>query len=154
MATFTLTKRGAVANSPTNPNPYPHSPMVNLNGAKVVSAIFDGPAATLIKGSAIASTDVFELVPVPKGAFVVAVHYKVTTVEGGTCTFSIGDGASATQFLATASGNALTDAAGATTTAKLYTADDTIDVAFPTGTAANVIIKVAVMYFETDPLVA
>jgi hypothetical protein len=150
MATYTLTQR---------PAKYPHSQLVNLAPVKTVSAVFNGADATALKGSALATNDIFELVSIPAGAFVLSVAAKVTTVEGGTCTFDIGDGATADGYLDGVDGNTsanvqsftadTTEAFGA---GKLYTAADTIDLKLMTGTAAVLVVALSVTYIQTTPL--
>jgi hypothetical protein len=152
MATFTLTQR---------PASYPHSQMVNDTPVKTVSAIFKATDAAAVKGSAIALNDVFELITIPAGAFVLAVACKVTTVEGGICTFDVGDGATVDGYLGGVNGNTsanvqsftadLTKAFGS---GKLYTAADTIDLKLITGTAAAVVAAISATYIMTTPLVA
>lgn len=150
MTTYTLTQR------PTN---YPHSQIVAQTPVRTVSAIFSGPDATTFKGSAIATTNVFELISLPAGAFVLTVSYKVTTVEGGTCTFGLGDGAGTSGYGASIDGNAATDASSFNGTTsptygvgKYYAAADTVDLILTSGTAAAVVVKVTVTYILTAPL--
>lgn len=147
---YDLTKR---------PAKYPHSQHVNDTPVKTVSVIFSGPDATAVKGSAIAVNDVFELISIPAGAFVLSVAAKVTTVEGGTCTFDVGDAATVDGYLDGVDGNTAanvqsftadtTDAFGA---GKLYTAADTIDLKLITGTAANLVVALSATYIMTTPV--
>lgn len=148
-------------NLTARPENYPHSQFVNESSVRTVSAIFSGPDATLTKGSAIALNDVFELISIPAGAFVLTVAAKVTTVEGGTCTFDIGDGATVDGYLDGVDGNtsANTHSFNATTTetfgvGKLYTAADTIDLKLISGTAATVVVKLSATYVMTTPVAA
>lgn len=150
MTTYTLTAR---------PDKYPHSQMVAQTPVRTVSAVFSGPDATTFKGSAIATTNVFELISIPAGAFVLSVAYKVTTVEGGTCTFGIGDGAGTSGYASAIDGNTSADAQsfnGTTTptfgVGKYYAAADTVDLILSTGTAAAVVVKISVSYIQTAPL--
>ena len=153
MTTYNLTQR------PAN---YPHSQIVAQTPVKTVSARFSGPDATVVKGSALATTNVFELINVPAGAFVISVAHKVITAEGGTCTYEIGDGSDTDGYVVAATsgnGNTTTNAQSfnATTTpgygvGKLYTAADTIDLYLTSGTAATVVIDVSVTYIQTLPL--
>lgn len=152
MATYTNTSRS---------DKYPHSQMVAPTPFKTVSAVFDGAAAALVKGSALAINDVVELISIPAGAFVLAVTHVVTTVEGGTCTYSIGDGATTAGYVSAANGNTATNASSfnATTTptfgvGKYYAAADTVDVLLASGTAAAVKIAISVTYALTAPLAA
>jgi len=160
MSTYTLTK------TPTTVAPfYSHGHMVNDNSVKTVSAVFDGAKATLFKGSAIATADVFELLPIPAGSLVLTVSHQVTTAEGGTCTFDIGDGTDDNGYVVAATnGNGNSTATnsssfnGTTTPAfgvgKYYSAADTIDLTLNTGTAAAVIVKVSATYIAVTPLAA
>src|SRR5574343_316244 len=149
MATVYLTRRSET---------YPHSQNILPMAAITVSAIFDSVAAKAKKGSALAASDVFQLIDIPAGALVLTVTHKVTTVEGGTCTYHIGDGTDADGFVASGNGNTTTDATSfnATTTpafgvGKYYAADDTIDLTLATGTAAAVVVQVSVTYLMIKP---
>lgn len=160
MSTYTLTK------TPTTAAPfYSHGHMVNDNPVKTVSAVFDGAKAALFKGSAVATADVFELLPIPAGSFVLTVSHQVTTAEGGTCTFDIGDGATAAGYVVAATngnGNSTStnsNSFNGTTTptfgvGKYYSAADTIDLTLVSGTAAAVIVKISVTYVAVSPLAA
>jgi len=158
---FNLTQRGLTANAGVTTSLYPHSVVVNQTPVKTASARFNGVDATTVKGAALATSDVFQLVNVPAGAFVLQVVAKVVTAEGGTCTFDIGDGATVDGYIDGADGNASTvvssfDEDGTKTEAfgngKFYSAADTIDLLLATGTAAKVVIDVTVTYIETMPL--
>lgn len=152
MATYNLTER------PVN---YPHSQMVNDTPVKTVSAVFNGTDMTTKKGSALAVSDVFRLISIPAGAFVLSVAAKVTTVEGGTCTFDIGDDATVDGYHDGIDGNTsanvqsftadTTEAYGA---GKLYTGADTIDLKLITGTAAALVVALSATYIMTTPLAA
>ena len=140
---------------------YPHSQMVNDTPVKTVSGIFDGAAVAAYKGSAVALNDVAQIISIPAGAFVLTVACKVTTVEGGACTFDVGDGATVDGYLDGVDGNTSADVQSFTAdtteafgAGKLYTAADTIDVKLITGTAAAVVAKVSATYIMTTPLVS
>jgi len=160
MSTYTLTK------TPTTVAPfYPHAQVVNESPVKTRSAVFDGAKAAAFKGSAIATADVFELLTIPAGSFVLSVTHQVTTAEGGTCTFDIGDGTDDNGYVVAATnGNGNSTATnsnsfnGTTTPAfgvgKYYSAADTIDLTLNTGTAAAVIVKISVTYVAVSPLAA
>lgn len=103
--------------------------------------------------TALASGDVLEVIPVPAKTLVMRVGYDVTTAEGATATFDLGDGSDADGFLndvdlnAVGSGVmalALTEGTPNTITGysngKYYSAADTIDV-----TLNNNAINVAVV---------
>ena len=155
-----LTQRGLTANAGvTAPNTYPHSQIACPSPVSTVSARFDGPSATALKGAAIAVSDVFPLINIPAGAFVLTVSYKVITAEGGTCTFGLGDGSGTSGYASAANGNTTTNATsfnGTTTptygVGKLYTAADTIDLILSSGTAATAVIDVSATFVHTLPL--
>jgi hypothetical protein len=140
---------------------YPHDQMVNDTPVKTVSATFNGAHVAAYKGSAVALNDVTQLISIPAGAFVLSVAAKVTTVEGGTCTFDIGDGATVDGYLDGVDGNTsanvqsftadTTEAFGA---GKLYTAADTIDLKLISGTAAVLVVELSASYIQTLPLTA
>ena len=147
---FVLTSRDAK---------YPHDQLVNLSPVKTVSAVFNGADVAAYKGSAVAISDVTQLVSIPAGAFVLSVAYKVTTVEGGTCTFGIGDGAGTSGYASAIDGNTSANAQsfnGTTTptfgVGKFYAAADTIDLILSSGTAAAVVVKISVTYVPTAPV--
>ena len=158
MTTYTLTK------TPTTVAPlYPHGHVVAQSPVRTVSAVFDGAKATLFKGSAIATADIFELLPIPAGSFVLTVTHQVTTAEGGTCTFDIGDGTDDNGWVVAATngnGNSTSTNSnsfnGTTTPAfgvgKYYSAADTIDLTLVSGTAALVIVKISATYIEVTPV--
>jgi hypothetical protein len=144
MATYSITKRQ---------DKYPFNQRECFGEHRVVRQIYDGVSATKLKGSAVAVADVFEMVTIPSGAFVKNVAAKVLTVEGGTCTVDIGDGATADGYHAALNGNTSADAVSAngTTTptfgvGKYYAAADTIDLKVKSGTAAALVIEVSVEY--------
>lgn len=151
MATVTLTQRQEVNGT------YPFSQVVNGAGPLVTrTARFSAPHAVLVKGSALALNDVFELLSIPAGAFVLSVAHKVITVEGGTCTYDVGDGTDDNGYVVAATsgnGNTTTDlqSFNATTTpafgvGKFYTAADTIDMKLISGTALNLVLDLTVTY--------
>jgi hypothetical protein len=155
-----LTQRGLTANAGVLTTKYPHSQEVCEAGpVKVVSAIFSGPDATTVKGAAIATSDAFPLISIPAGALVLSVTHIVTTAEGATCTYDIGDTTDPNGFVSAGNGNTTTNATSfnATTTpgygvGRYYTAANTIDVTLASGTAAVVVVKVSVAYIQTAPL--
>jgi hypothetical protein len=100
------------------------------------------------------ASDVAPILDVKAGWLVLRVHWKVTTEEGATLTFDIGDGSAADGFIDGADGNtaaegvsglALTDGSPNTVTGysngKFYTADDTIDFT-PKNDADTAVIEV------------
>jgi hypothetical protein len=120
---------------------------VVLDFAKIAAARSAAGAAALASG------DVLEVIPVPAKSLVMRVGYDVTTAEGATATFDLGDGSDADGFLndvdlnAVGSGVmalALTEGTPNTiagySNGKYYSAADTIDV-----TLNNNAINVAVV---------
>lgn len=150
MATYTLTPSST----------YNHQRFVNDTPMKLLSVVFDGAQAALVKGSAVATTDVYRLMPIPAGAFVLMVTHDVLTAEGGTCTYNVGDGTDPDGWVAGANGNSAATRASSfngTTTptfgvGKYYSAADTLDIAIASGTAANVVIKLSVTYILTNQI--
>lgn len=148
-ATYTWTSRQG--------DSYPHDQLLMPGAVRVVKNIFDGPAAKVKKGSSLVANDIIELISVPANTFVLNVIAKVTTVEGGTCTFHVGDGATADGYLASVNGNTTAHSASfnATTTqtfgvGKYYTAADTIDVKLITGTADVVVAEIVAIMVTTN----
>lgn len=112
-----------------------HRVEVELDFAKIAAARSAAGAA------AIASGDVIEAIPVPAKSLVMRVGYDVTTAEGATATFDLGDGSDTDGYLNDVSLNsvasgvmalALAEAAPNTVSGysngKYYSAADTIDV--------------------------
>lgn len=137
----------------------PLHPTINAQSpVKTVSAIFDCADALLAKGSALAGNDVFEMIPIPAGAFVLTVACKITTVEGAASTFDVGDGATADGYLDGVDANASTntqsftaDTTEAFGAGKLYTSADTIDIKLMTGTYTTFVAKISATYIDTLP---
>jgi len=120
---------------------------VTLDFAKIAAA------RSAAGATALASGDVLEVIPVPAKSLVMRVGYDVTTAEGATATFDLGDGSDADGYLndvdlnSVASGVmalALTEGAPNTisgySNGKYYSAADTIDI-----TLNNNAINVAVV---------
>lgn len=91
--------------------------------------------------AALASGDVVEIMPVPAKTLVLRVGYDVTTAEGATATFDLGDGSDTDGYLNDISLNSVASGAMALTLAeaapntvagytngKYYSAADTIDI--------------------------
>lgn len=158
---FNLTQRGLTANAGVTTSKYPHSQVATNATLKTISARFSGPDATTVKGAALAINDVFQLVSIPAGSFVIGVAAKVVSAEGATCTFSIGDGSQTAGYISAADGNAATNvfswdespASLATTygVGHFYSAADTIDLLLASGTAATAVIDVTVTYIDVVP---
>jgi hypothetical protein len=120
---------------------------VTLDFAKIATA------RSAAGATALASGDVLEVIPVPAKSLVMRVGYDVTTAEGATATFDLGDGSDADGYLndvdlnSVASGVmalALTEGTPNTiagySNGKYYSAADTIDI-----TLNNNAINVAVV---------
>jgi hypothetical protein len=159
---FNLTQRGLTANAGVTTSKYPHSQVASSAALKTITARFSGPDATTVKGAALATSDVFQLVNVPAGAFVLGVAFKVVTAEGGTCTFDIGDGSQTAGYFSGANGNTTTNAfswdespasiATVYGVGHFYATADTIDLLLASGTAATVVADITVTYIDTAPV--
>jgi len=153
---ISLTQRGIAANSGVTTALYQHAQVAAISPVTVAHGIFHGPDATTVKGAAIATSDVFQIVSIPAGSWVLAVAAKVITAEGATCTFDIGDGGTAADgYFDDLNGNTTTDTIsfdGTTTksymSGKYYASADTIDVKLASGTAATVVLAVSVAYIS------
>jgi len=120
---------------------------VTLDFAKIAAA------RSAAGATALASGDVLEVIPVPAKSLVMRVGYDVTTAEGATATFDLGDGSDADGYLNDISLNsvasgvmalALTEGTPNTisgySNGKYYSDADTIDI-----TLNNNAINVAVV---------
>jgi hypothetical protein len=112
-----------------------HRVEVELDFAAIAAARSAAGAAALASG------DVIEAMPLPAKSFVLAVGYDVTTAEGASATFDLGDGSDADGYLNDISLNSVASGAMALALAeaapntvagysngKYYAAADTIDV--------------------------
>lgn len=132
-------------------------PADSLNKCHRVEVTLDFPkiiAARSAAGlTALAASDVLEVLPIPAGTIVSNVGMQVTTAAGVTSTLSIGDGSAAAGYLAATSVNAtgfsggvpvLSSGAFAPTLSggKLYSAADTIDVTIGTAVPAAAVVRV------------
>lgn len=123
---------------------HPYNQKSNISPAYTVEATFDAAAAAVENGTAILANDVFQLITVPANTLVYGVRAQVTTAEGATSTFDVGDGATADGYhdgldSNSTSTNAFSfDEDGTKTEAfgngKFYAAADTIDLKCMTGT--------------------
>jgi hypothetical protein len=106
--------------------------------------------------TALAATDVLEVIPIPAGTLVSNVGMEVTTAAGVTSTLSIGDGGAAAGYLAATSVNATGWSGGVPVLAagafaptlsggKLYSAADTIDVTIGTAVPAAAVVRIFAM---------
>jgi hypothetical protein len=135
---------------------YQVSTSENTRASTTRTHAFNGAMATKQKGSALAANDLFQLFDIPAGAFVETVTHKVKTLEGGTCTYSIGDVSDDNGFVDAANGNASTDASsfnGTTTPAfgvgKYYPTGGTLYLKLASGTAANLVVEVSASFILT-----
>ena len=128
-----------------------------LNKTSRIEVILDFPkiiAARLAAGAtALAASDVMEVLPIPAKCVISQVGMEVTTAAGVTSTIAIGDGSAAAGYLAATSANAtgvsggvptLTSGAYAPTLSggKLYTAADTIDITLGTAVPAAAVVRI------------
>ena len=127
-----------------------------LNKVHVVEMVLDFPAIIAARSAAgataLAASDVLEVIPVPAGTLVSNVGMSVTTAAGVTSTIAIGDGSAAAGYLAATSANAtgisggvpvLSAGAFAPTLSggKVYAAADTIDVTIGTAVPAAAVVR-------------
>ena len=132
-------------------------PADSLNKAHRVEITLDFPkiiAARSAAGlTALAASDVLEILPIPAGSIVSNVGMVVTTAAGLTSTLSIGDGSAAAGYLAATSVNATGTSGGVPVLAsgafaptlsggKAYAAADTIDVTIGTAVPAAAVVRV------------
>jgi len=132
-------------------------PADSLNKTVRVELTLDFPkiiaARSAAGATALAASDVMEIIPIPAGTIVSNVGMVVTTAAGVTSTISIGDGSAAAGYLAATSANAtgtsggvpvLSSGAFAPTLSggKLYSAADTIDVKLVGYVPGNLVCRV------------
>lgn len=132
-------------------------PADSLNKSHRVEITLDFPkiiAARSAAGlTALAASDVLEILPIPAGSIVSNVGMVVTTAAGVTSTLSIGDGGAAAGYLAATSVNATGISGGVPVLAsgafaptlsggKVYAAADTIDVTIGTAVPAAAVVRV------------
>ncbi len=128
-----------------------------LHKVHLVEMILDFPAIIAARSAAgataLAASDVMEIIPIPAGTLVSNVGMVVTTAAGVTSTISIGDGSAAAGYLAATSANAtgtsggvpvLSSGAFAPTLSggKVYAAADTIDITLGTAVPAAAVVRV------------
>jgi hypothetical protein len=122
---------------------------VVLDFAKIAAA------RTAAGATALASGDVLEVIPVPAKSLVMRVGYDVTTAEGATATFDLGDASDTDGYLNDADLNAvgsgvmaLTLASGTPNTVagysngKYYSAADTIDVLLNNSSIDTAVVRI------------
>ena len=128
-----------------------------LHKVHLVEMVLDFPAIIAARAAAgataLAASDVLEVIPVPAGTLVSNVGMSITTAAGVTSTISIGDGTAAAGYLAATSANAtglsggvpvLASGAFAPTLSggKVYAAADTIDITIGTAVPAAAVVRV------------
>ena len=128
-----------------------------LHRAHVVTLTLDFPkiiAARLAAGAtALATSDVLEVIPIPANCIVSNVGMEVVTVAGVSSTIAIGDGSAAAGYLAATSANAVATSGGVPVLAagafaptlsggKLYSAADTIDITIGTAVPAAAVVRI------------
>jgi len=140
-------------------------PADSLNKVHRVEILLDFPkiiAARAAAGlTALAASDVLEILPVPAGSIVSNVGMVVTTAAGLTSTLSIGDGSAAAGYLAATSVNATGTSGGVPVLAsgafaptlsggKAYAAADTIDVTLGTAVPAAAVVRVFAVLIDLN----
>jgi hypothetical protein len=125
-----------------------------INKVSTISVTLDFAAITTARAAAgltaLAATDVLEVIRVPANTYVTNVALNVTTAEGGTLTVDVGDGDNPDGYLDGVNANAtaayLTVAGtDAYESGKFYTAADTIDVVTVNAADTAVMTLTAVM---------
>ena len=132
-------------------------PADSLNKSHRVEILLDFPKISAARAAAgltaLAASDVLEILPIPAGSIVSNVGMVVTTAAGVTSTLSIGDGGAAAGYLAATSVNATGTSGGVPVLAsgafaptlsggKVYAAADTIDVTIGTAVPAAAVVRV------------
>jgi hypothetical protein len=140
-------------------------PANDLNKSVRVEMVLDFPkiiaARTAAGATALAASDVMEIIPIPAGTIVSNVGMVVTTAAGVTSTLSIGDGSAAAGYLAATSVNAtgtsggvpvLSSGAFAPTLSggKLYSAADTIDITIGTAVPAAAVVRLFATFTDVN----
>jgi len=136
-----------------------------LHKVHLVEMILDFPAIIAARSAAgataLAASDVMEIIPIPAGTLVSNVGMVITTAAGVTSTISIGDGSAAAGYLAATSANAtgtsggvpvLSSGAFAPTLSggKVYAAADTIDITLGTAVPAAAVVRVFAMFTDIN----
>ena len=157
MATYTDSlgfNKGSAA-LPSNALDKVHLVEMTLDFPKIIAA------RTAAGATALAASDVMEIIPIPAGTIVSNVGMVVTTAAGVTSTISIGDGSAAAGYLAATSANAtgtsggvpvLSSGAFAPTLSggKAYAAADTIDITLGTAVPAAAVVRVFAMFTDIN----
>jgi len=157
MATYTDTlgfNRGSAA-LPSNALHKVHMMEITLDFPAIIAA------RSAAGATALAASDVMEIIPIPAGTLVSNVGMVVTTAAGVTSTISIGDGSAAAGYLAATSANAtgtsggvpvLSSGAFAPTLSggKVYAAADTIDITLGTAVPAAAVVRVFAIFTDIN----
>ncbi len=140
-------------------------PANDLNKSVRVEMVLDFPkiiaARSAASATALAASDVLEVIPVPAGTIVSNVGMEVTTAAGVTSTISIGDGGAAAGYLAATTANStgfsggvpvLSSGAFAPTLSggKLYSAADTIDITIGTAVPAAAVVRLFATFTDVN----
>jgi len=130
-----------------------------------VEMVLDFPkiiaARSAAGATALAASDVLEVIPVPAGTIVSNVGMTVTTAAGVTSTLSIGDGSAAAGYLAATSVNATGTSGGVPVLAsgafaptlsggKVYASADTIDVTIGTAVPAAAVVRLFAVFTDIN----
>ena len=103
--------------------------------------------------TALAFTDVLQVLPVAAGTLVLDVTGEVTTAGTATSTIGVGDGGSTSRFLTTLDTATATTGVSAVLAAPYhYTAADTIDVIFNTATNLTGVFKLTFLLYSTKAI--
>jgi hypothetical protein len=108
------------------------------------------------KQQPLAQNDVAKLLNIPEKTLVLRLHWEVSTVEGATKDFALGDGVTTDGYLTTTTANTLASGVSPATTVtyaegKYYSAADTIDLLAVTSgglTACKISVKAFCVNFS------
>lgn len=141
MATYDLRNR--------IPNQYPYDSAKTSGGSPIVkvSKIVDASAAAVVKGSALTTADIMQMIVVPANSLILSVFINVLTAEGAACTIDVGDGGSASRY----ANDLDVNATGATVYSTPYSVGTSdIDIRVTTNTAATdaFVAELTVVYVD------
>ena len=140
-------------------------PADSLNKTVRVELTLDFPkiiaARSAAGATALAASDVMEIIPIPAGTIVSNVGMVVTTAAGVTSTISIGDGSAAAGYLAATSANSAATSGGVPVLAsgafaptlsggKVYSAADTIDITLGTAVPAAAVVRIFAKFTDIN----
>jgi hypothetical protein len=136
-----------------------------LNKTHLVEIVLDFPAIIAARAAAgataLAASDVLEVLPIPAGTIVTNVGMVVTTAAGVTSTIAIGDGSAAAGYLAATSANSAATSGGVPVLSsgafaptlsggKVYAAADTIDITIGTAVPAAAVVRVFALFTDIN----